>query len=75
MPETPHDPEAARDAALAEQLFAQVVAEYGERLDEAARELVRRQCADIIAQGRALAAYPLETATEPAFTFAPPYIA
>ena len=75
MANTPDDPAAARDAALAAQLLAQVEAEFGDRLDDDARAQIGRQCAEIVAQGRALAAYPLASATEPAFTFAPPYLA
>ena len=61
----------AADAAKTERLMAAVEAEFGDRLDDAAREHIRRQCARIVTQGNALAAYPLPAATEPMLVFNP----
>lgn len=68
----PTDPQAARDAATADHLMAALEAQFGERLDDAARAQIRQQFAGIVAQGRALADYPPDPATEPDFVFTAP---
>ena len=67
----PTDAQATNDAALAEQLMAALEAQFGDRLDDAARAQVRQQVAGIVANSRALATYPLASEVEPAFLFAP----
>ena len=65
------DAQATNDAALAEQLMAALEAQFGDRLDDAARAQVRQQVAGIVANSRVLATYPLGSDVEPAFVFAP----
>ncbi len=67
-PDTP-DPQAAADAATADHLMAALEAQFGERLDDAAREHIRQQFIGMVAQGRTLATYPLDSAVEPTFVF------
>jgi hypothetical protein len=63
------DLQAAVDAATVEHLMATLEAQFGERLDDAAREQIRQQFAGMVAQGRALATYPLRPDVEPTFVF------
>jgi hypothetical protein len=67
-PDTP-DPQAAADAATVDHLMAALEAQFSDRLDDAAREHIRQQFVGMVAQGRALAAYPLSSSVEPTFVF------
>lgn len=51
-------------------LLAAVEAEFGTRLDEEGRENVRRQVERIVANSRALSAFPLTNGQEPDSVFA-----
>lgn len=59
-----HDPADGTDATL-EGLLRAVESEFGARLDDAGREHVRRQLARMLANSRALAAFPLTNDQEP----------
>ena len=52
-----------------EGLLSAVEAEFGARLDEEGRANVRRQVERIVANSRALSAYPLTNGQEPDFRF------
>jgi hypothetical protein len=67
-PTTP-DPNAATVAATVDHLMASLEAQFGDRLDDTAREHIRQQFATMVAHGRALATYPLRPDAEPAFVF------
>jgi hypothetical protein len=56
---------------IVEALVAQVEANFGAHLDDAARAQVRRQCAEIAANGAALAAWSLANGDEPATILTP----
>lgn len=66
---TPPDPHAATDAATVDHLMANLEAQFGDRLDDAAREHIRQQFVGMVAQGRALTTYPLRSEVEPVFVF------
>jgi hypothetical protein len=59
-----HDPAGGPDETL-EGLLRAVEAEFGARLDETGREHVRRQLTRMLANSRALAAFPLTNDQEP----------
>ena len=59
-----HEPDLA-----VEGLLEVVEAEFGARLDEEGRANVRRQIERIVANSRALSAYPLTNGQEPDFVF------
>jgi len=59
-----HDPAGEPDETL-DGLLRAVEAEFGARLDEAGRENVRRQLTRMLANSRALAAFPLTNDQEP----------
>jgi hypothetical protein len=63
------DPQAALDAATVDHLMSTLESQFGDRFDAAARAHIRQQFVNIVAQGRALATYPLHPATEPNFVF------
>ena len=67
------DPEPAseEEAPAVAPLLAALEAEFGERLDEAARAGVRRRLAELLKSASALAAYPLANADEPGTVFNP----
>jgi hypothetical protein len=67
-PDTP-DPQAATDAAIVDHLMSALEAQFSDRLDDAAREHIRQQFGGMVAQGRALATYPLRPDGEPIFVF------
>ena len=58
------------DEQQIERLLVVVDSEYGSRLDEEGRANVRRQVERIVANSRALSAYPLTNGQEPDFVFA-----
>ena len=66
-PEPPPEEEAPAVAPL----LAALEAEFGDRLDEAARAGVRRRLAELLYSASALAAYPLANADEPGTVFKP----
>lgn len=66
---TSPDPHAATDAATVDHMMANLEAQFGDRLDAAAREHIRQQFAGMVAQSRALATYPLRPEAEPVFVF------
>lgn len=53
-----------------EGLLAATEAEFGDRLDDEGRAIVRRQIERIVANSRALSAYALTNDQEPDFVFA-----
>ncbi len=59
-----HDPASDPDETL-EGLLRAVEAEFGARLDDAGRQNVRRQLTRMLANSRALAAFPLTNDQEP----------
>jgi hypothetical protein len=65
----PDDPHAATDAATVDHLMATLESQFGDRLDEAAREHIRQQFVGMITQSRTIATYPLRSDVEPVFVF------
>jgi hypothetical protein len=63
-----HEPAGGTDETL-EGLLRAVEAEFGARLDEAGRENVRRQLTRMLANSRALTAFPLTNDQEPDMRF------
>jgi hypothetical protein len=54
---------------IVEQLMATIVAQYGERLDDKGREIVRNGIERNLTNTAALAAYPLVNGDEPGSVF------
>ena len=67
-PNTP-DPQAAADATSVDHLMSALEAQFGDRLDAAAREHIRQQFVGMVAQSRSLTTYPLGLEVEPTFVF------
>ena len=68
---TPPEPAPEAEVPVVAPLLAALEAEFGDRLDEAAREGVRRRLADLLKSAVAVAAYPLVNADEPGTVFNP----
>jgi hypothetical protein len=66
---TPDDPQAITDSATVNHLMASLESQFGDRLDDAAREHIRQQFVSMVAQSRTLATYPLRPDVEPVFVF------
>ena len=67
----PPEPAPEAEAPAVAPLLAALEAEFGDRLDEAAREGVRRRLADLLKSAAAVAAVPLANADEPGTVFNP----
>lgn len=61
--------DAANDDPLVAGILALAEAEFGDRLDDAARARVRKQAEAIAANSRELSAVPLANGQEPEFVF------
>ena len=69
MAQQPAPHEQAADEATIQGWMTALEGQFGDRLDDTARASIREQFAQMVANSRALAAYTLANAQEPAFVF------